>query len=80
MKYEKPKARDLSSLSTAEGVCASGTAVGVCNPNGIQAGSCGSAGFTAGACGPSGNTVTPAPCLSTGNIAGNCTTGFAATP
>jgi hypothetical protein len=63
MKYEKPIARNLSDISFAEGICASGAWVGTCyNANGLSAGLCTNgltAGFPCGAGGTAANTCTP---------------------
>jgi hypothetical protein len=72
MKYVKPKLQGISDLTTAQGLCISGLAVGKCDPNGLTAGTCGTSGFTAGICGPTGGTVYNTDCSASGGVAVNC--------
>ena len=85
-RYVKPNVRDLSYLPLAEGACASGWAVGNCDPFGGTAGYC-SGGQAAGtglpaSCAPFGPYVAPVtnvPCA-VGSTANSCTGGGYAKP
>jgi hypothetical protein len=74
MKYEKPKVRGLTDLTTAQGLCISGSAVGDCNPNGGMAGYCRANGWTAGDCVTNGTSVTGGDCMP-GTVAIGCMAG-----
>lgn len=74
MKYEKPKVRALTELTTAQGLCVSGSAVGDCYPHGGMAGLCRANGWTAGDCIGTGSSFTDTDCTS-GTVAVGCSNG-----